>query len=167
MGMYQNFLDIMNVIYNDEDLLRLLYYPPANLGTDTLDPLDPCLPNIKDMEVKTKWNIINERVMLTPKTDDLDSKAICRILIYAGRRRPNSGNYLMAHQHFVVDIVCHFSFENGDIRSTRISDRLNELLALQHITGIGKMDYYDGNQLSSPKEYVGYRHIYEFGSTKS
>lgn len=168
MGMYDNFKDILNVLYFDEELLRLLYYPPADLANNIPDPLDDSLLNINDMSIEQQWDIRNDRIMLTPRTSDLESTPICRLLLYAGRRKPTNGNYLMAKQQFVIDVLCHNDFENKDIRSTRISDRLNKLLALQHITGIGKMDYADGGQMKgAPEQYVGYTHVYEFGSTKS
>jgi hypothetical protein len=49
----------------------------------------------------------------------------------------------------------------------RISDRVNELLVLQRVTGLGKIDYVQGGQLPAPSNYVGFKHVYEFGSTKS
>lgn len=166
MSMYQNFTDIINVLNFDEDLLRLLYYAPANLATNTPDPLDPSLQNIKDMDEATQWQIRDERILFIPKTDDLTSdKPLCRLLVYAGRRN-SSGNYLFADQELVIDIICHNSFENGDLRSKKISDRLYQLLVGTRINGIGRMDYYTGMPISSPNEYIGFRHVYEFNVFK-
>lgn len=167
MGLYQNIKDILKVIYNDETLLRLLYYPAADLATDTLDPLDLSLPNILSIELEQRWNIINLRVLMTPKDDDLDSVPICRLLIYIGNRSPHNANYLQANQQLVIDLFVHFNFENKDVRTSRIADRLNQLLVEERITGIGKVNYTRGQPLPSPaKEYVAYRHVYEFGSVK-
>lgn len=168
MGMHQNFTDILNVIYNDETLLRLLYYSPANLATNTPDPLDPSLTNILSIDEETRWNIINERVLFVPKTNDLTSdNPICRLLLYAGRRTPETNNYMMADQELAIDILCHFSFENGDLRSLRISDRLNQLLCLEKITGIGKTNFIGGGQINGlPTEYIGYHMLFNFGEFK-
>lgn len=163
MSMYQNFIDISNVLNSDEQLNRLLYYPPANSVNNIPDPLDPSLPNILDID--TNSSIRSERILLTPKSDDLTTQSICRILLYPGNRTTTT-DYLMAGQQMVIDILCHFDYENGDIRSTRISDRLNELFCLNNVTGIGKTDYVRGNQIGAPMNYVGYRHIYEFWSFK-
>ncbi|PKR82850.1 hypothetical protein [Heyndrickxia camelliae] len=164
MTMHKNFMDIYHLLNNDEQLNRLLYYSPLNLIENTPDPLDPSLPNVLDID--EDWEIRTDRILLTPKSDDLTAdKSICRILIYPGTRIPTS-NYYVADQQLVVDILCHFDYENGDLRSTRISDRLNELFCLNRITGIGKMDYVRGTPIGAPVQYVGYRHAYEFGSFK-
>lgn len=165
MSMYKNFTDIIDVLNFDEDLLRLLYYPPANLATNTPDPLDISLPNVLNMDEETQWNIKNDRIKLIDKTDDLSSEnPICRLFIYAGRRIPVNGNYMFADQEVIIDILCHHNFESGDLRSRRIADRLNALFISAKITGIGKMLYVNGNPWGSPKEYMAYRHIFRFGS---
>jgi hypothetical protein len=105
--------------------------------------------------------------MFTPKTDDLTpDKPMCRIFLYAGRRTPDRGNYGISDQEVVIDLLIHESFENGDLRSYRIGDRLNKLLVAENITGVGKINYYRGTPISSPRSYIGYQHVYEFGSVK-
>lgn len=165
MSMYNNFKDIINVLNFDEDLLRLLYYAPANLANGTPDPLDSSLDNMLDMREEVIWGIRDDRIKLTDKTDDLvPDNPICRILIYPGRRTSVNGNYMFADQQVIIDILCHHNFENGDLRSTRIADRLNELFIYQKVTGIGKSEYVSGQPWGSPKEYMGYRHVFKFGS---
>lgn len=167
MSMYNNFKDIINVLNFDEDLLRLLYYAPANLANDTPDPLDTSLDNMLDMREEVIWGIRDDRILFIPKTDDLvPDNPICRILVYAGRRTPERNNYLFAAQEVIVDIFCHQSFENGDLRSAKISDRLNTLFCQERITGIGLMDYVGGGQTNAPTGYVGYKVIFKFGSFK-
>lgn len=167
MGMYNNLNDIVRVFRNDETLIRLLYYPPVDIVENTVDPLSDTtiLPNILEMDDDTIWNIIDLRLKTFPKDDDLVCDPICRLYVYAGRRFPNS-NYKMASQQIIVDILCHKYFEK-DLRSMRLSDRINELLVEERITGMSKIDYVDGSPISAPNDYVGYRHIYQFGSTRS
>lgn len=166
MGLHQNLMDIVNVLYYDETLLRLLYYPTADLSKDIHDPLDDSLPNVLDMDEESQWDIRNKRICFSSKNNDIPpDQPFSRIYVYAGRRRAD-GNYLMADQELVIDIFVHNDWENGDLRSTRISDRLNELLVLNKITGIGKMNYNNGSPITSPAEYVGYRHIFEFTEFK-
>lgn len=164
--MHDNFMDILNVLRNDEDLLRLLYYPPKDLVKGIKDPLDSSLPNILDMDKMKLKNIRDEHIMKSAKTDDLEDKEICRLYVYMGRRRPDTVSYAVAKQQVIVDVLCHNDIENSDLRSNRIADRLSYLFAWEHITGLGKMDYVDGNNINSPKEYIGYRHIYIFGGNK-
>lgn len=165
MGMYDNIRDVVKVFRFDEELNRLLYYPPENMFSDppVLDPLDSSLPNV--LELDEDWAIRDDTIMTIAKADDLENKALCRVYIYAGRRNPQSQNYAAAHQELIIDVLCHSEFEK-DLRSMRISDRVNQLLVHERITGLGKMDYSQGSPISAPNNYIGYRHIYSFGATK-
>lgn len=165
MGMHKNFMDILNVLYFDETLLRLLYYPAKNLVGNIKDPLDASLTNV--ITIDTDWTIRKSRIMKTAKTDDLTpDKPMCRIFVYAGRRSPENGNYAMANQNVTIDILCHNNFEEGDLRTTRIADRLNELFISERVTGIGKMEYVNGNPIGSPSGYVGFQHVFKFTEFK-
>ena len=166
MGMYKHLSDVAKVLRSDETLLRLLYYQPEDISKNVPDPLDPKLKNITEMDIDKQWEIIDEHICLSPIAEDLETKKICRIFIYAGRRKPNNYNYLVAQQSIVVDILVHFSFEQGDIRVSRIADRINELLTLSTVTGYGKVDYIEGVPINSPKNYVGYQHVFKVGSIK-
>lgn len=165
MGMHKNLQDVVELLRSDEQLLRLLHYPPSNLAKDILDPLDNKLKNIRDMEMEKLWEIRDEHIHFASHADDLEKKHICRIYLYAGRRRPTS-NYIMADQEIVIDILCHSDFENGDLRSMRIADRVNKILSLSRVTGMGKVDYVLGSRINAPKDYVGYQHIFKIGSIK-
>lgn len=162
MGMYKNINDVMKLFYHDETLLRLLYYPPTNYA-NIPDPLDDSL---EDMLEKDKdWSIRLDRIKNSSESKDLEDEPICRIYVYAGRREPTQ-NYQVATQEIVVDVLCHNDFENGDLRSMRISDRINDLLVSERITGMGKIDYVNGTPIAAPDGYCGYRHVYVFRSTK-
>lgn len=163
MGMYDNLQDIVKVFRFDETLLRLLYYPPEDIKNKIKDPLDESLEDM--LVVDEDWSIRDKRIMLVPKSDDLVDDPLCRIYLYAGRRSPQNRNFQTANQEIIVDILCHNNFEK-DLRSMRISDRINELLVHERVTGMGKIDYMNGNQITSPTNYVGYRHSYEFVVTK-
>lgn len=165
MSMYKNIQDILSVLWSDETLLRLLYYMPEDIRTNTPDPLDETLPNILDID--QDWNIRNDVIYLTPKDDDLIQKRLCRIFAYLGDRDSYRGVYSLANQCVVMDVLCHADFQNGDMRNERIADRLNELFSLNNVTGIGKMKYIRGRVIGrTPSQYVWYQHIFEFGSSK-
>lgn len=163
MSMYKNLIDIVQVFRHDEELLRLLHYEPENIAKKIPDPLDVSLPNILDID--DDWKIRDNVIKLVPKTSNLEEKPICRIYLYAGRRDGSTNNYLTAKQQIVVDVLCHTDFEQ-DIRSTRICDKVNDLLVHSRITGFGKIDYLEGTPISAPVDFIGYRNIYEVGSFK-
>ena len=163
MGMYQNIQDILQVLWYDEELLRLLHYEPENIKTNSLDPLSPSLKNILDMPEIEQWNIRENAIMLTPKEDNIIGDRKCIIFVYLGDRSPHKGSFVIAAQNVVFDVFCHSDFENGDMRTTRIGDRLNKLFTLENITGISKMDFIRGRVISRvPSQYVGYQFIYNF-----
>lgn len=161
MGMYENLKDINSVLRTDETLLRLLFYPPKDVTKNIKDPLDESLPNILDktpMELKV---LRDKRIMVTPKSDDLVNEPICRVYLYGGRRKPVDG-YYHANQQVVIDILCHETFET-DLRISRISDQICDLLINKQVTGIGKVKYIDGRLKSAPSNYVGYSLVFEVG----
>src|SRR5690606_6578778 len=124
--MYDNLKDINSVLRKDETLLRLLFYPPKDVRNYTPDPLDEVLPNILDLNPLELKELRDKRIQVTPRSDDLVKEPICRIYLYAGRRKPVDG-YYHAKQQVVIDILCHEIFE-FDLRSSRISDHICDLL---------------------------------------
>lgn len=150
------------IIINDEILLRLLFYLPKD-GINK-DPLDPSLPNVKEMD--DYWDIVNDRIMLTNKVSDLQTKEICRLYITSGRRRADGRNYLMSRQQIIINSFVHESYTT-DMRSEWISDRLNDLLALEHMDGvIGRLDFVKSDPYEAPIQYQRYIHVYEYSSSK-
>jgi hypothetical protein len=158
MRMRENLIDIYKVFTTNENLLRLLYYQPIDANDN---PLDPAKPNILDLA--NKWDIIQDRIKTTEKVDDLDDEEKCRLLFYAGRRS-GTNNYILSNQEFAVDILCHFSFEETDLRMSWICDTVNSLVFDEKITGIKKISFKNGNPIKAPNDYVGYRLIYEIVS---
>jgi hypothetical protein len=152
--------DIFKVLTSDETLLRLLYYKPVNYFDD---PLDAAKANILDKQPVDRWEIINDLIYATPKTDDLTSAAKCRLFFYPGRRSSTS-NYLFSTQEVIFDVLVHFDYENVDQRMSWVADRINDLLCNQRVTGFGKVEFKSGSPISSPTGYVGYRLIYGIGS---
>ena len=154
--------NVFQVLINDEELLRLLWYKPRRLSG--YDPLDSALPNVKDME--NYWDIVEERIMLAEKVNDLEDEPICRLYITSGRRRPKFDNYLLATQEIVISVYVHEDFEL-DSRMDSISDRINELLTLESFSAMyGKLDYASGNPRVAPIQYSRFEHIYEYNTNK-
>ena len=153
---------IYRILINDEELLRLLWYLPE-MTTD-IDPLDTSLLNVKDMA--DYWDIVNNRVLLAEKENDLIDNPICRLYISAGRRRPDFGSYLMSTQEIVISIYVHEDYEM-DARSSSISDRICELIALERLNGsIGRVDFAMGNARVAPIQYRRYDLVFEYKTSK-
>lgn len=157
-------LDTFNVLVGSENLKRLLWYPPEDLIKNTPDPLSPELPNIGDYEA-LNWKVIDDRILLNSKSDDLADEPKCRIYLYLGDRRPSENNR-MVKQEIIIDVLWHELFD-VDSRFNSITKILNRMLINKRITGVGKMSYLDGSVINSPKNYSGYRHIFSVGSVKS
>lgn len=156
MNLRKNLIDIFNRVGNDETLLRLLYYHS--------DPLNPSKQDVKSLP---DFNSIRrERIIRSPKTDDLTTKTICRLCMYMGNRSSINNRY--ADQDIVFDVYAHIDqYDKNDARALWICDRINELLSLEMITGIGKM-LSDRILIiaNPPSGYIGYKLIYTFGSAK-
>lgn len=152
---------IYKTLIQDEELMRLLYYLPNGYddnGNYNEDPLNDILPNLVDNSDKY-WEIVDERIRLGEKTSDLETKAICRIYISEGRRRSVYNNYHVATQEIAISIFVHESYDK-DLRISRITDRLNELLALERLAGFGKIEYERGNPYQAPTHYRNYVNFY-------
>lgn len=163
MGLRKYTLDIVNLLSNDETLLRLLYYYPKNALDD---PLDSNKQNILDMDIDTRTAIIDNRIVTAPKFDDLDNEdnPICRLLVYPGIGRSYSNDYMVANQEYNFEVYVHFDYENADRRMEWICDRINELLFDNWITGMGKVYFKTRRPKPAPANYIGHQLIYEFGS---
>jgi len=159
MNMEKCIKDVFKVFCEDETLLRLLYYKPTS-GID--DPLSTDKPNVLELDEEDLWIFINDSIKTTPKVDGLDTVSKCRILVYPGNRRSN-GNYLIANQNIIIDVLVHFDFDEKDLRLCKICDRVNDLLFYERITGLGKITYDDGRPISAPINYIGYRLTYNVG----
>jgi hypothetical protein len=156
--------DVFMVLIGDEKLKRLLWYPPENILTNTPDPLSPTLPDISNDD-DTNWKVIEDRILRTSKSDDLADEPKCRVYLYLGDVVPTSHS-VYVKQNIVIDVLWNEVFDI-DQRSNSIALCLKDILVNKYITGMGKMMYEDGNPINSPKNYSGYRHIFQVGSTRS
>lgn len=153
--MRENLIDIYNELRSDETLLRLLYYKPENALDD---PLSDDKENILDRD--DKWDIIQDRIKTTEKVDDLDENPKCRLLFYIGNRRSTKDNFFVSDQELVIDVFCHYSYDEVDLRMAWICDRVNELIFNKRITGLKRIQYKDGGNIKAPNGYVGYRMVF-------
>lgn len=157
MSLNKHLTDMFLRIVNDNELWRLLYYKGYN-------PLDPSLPEVKD---RSDYKTIEkeERIIRSPKTNDLTDTPICRLCVYLGNRTP-SRNKKFPNQDIHFDVYAHIDeYDKLDGRSLSICDRLDDLIGAERITGIGKVEPRRFYILSNvPSGYIGYKVVYTFGS---
>lgn len=153
--------DVFTLLRSDEDLLRLLYYPPLS------DPLNrEQHEDITNLPEDEMWDIIAKHIFTSSKSGDIEEKRICRIYVYLGKTRPSTVNAFTTKQEIVVDVFCHLDFSD-DARMEMISDRLDELMFRSRVKGgLGRVDYRNGYDFSAPRDYEAFRHIYEVGGRK-
>lgn len=158
------FNNIYMKLINDEELMRLMYYKPQDYSLGRLHPLDKTLPDIVTDEPEY-WDIVDNHVVRGTKTTEIQEKGICRLYLYAGRRRPRFGNRLMADQEVMIDVLVHELFDKDD-RLNWIWDRLNELLIHERLAGYGQVDLVAGNPRVAPIGYSKYELTYKFIENK-
>ncbi|MEK4025513.1 hypothetical protein [Sporosarcina sp. FSL W7-1283] len=144
---------IYTLLRKDEYLMRLLYYKPES--SELEDSLE--IKHILDND--DYWNIVDERIMTTTKSSEIEKEELCRLYIYPGRRRSDFNSYVVADQEIVIDVLVHDSY-SSDLRTEWIADRLNELIALERITGFGKVEFAAANQRDAPTRYDRYQLVY-------
>lgn len=164
-SMRQVINNIYTILRTDEELMRLLHYPPRDRSKKHLDPLDPAQPDLVDDSEKY-WDIVEDKILTATKSSNIEENVMCRIYIYAGRRRPKFESYLLATQEIIIDVFVNEMYDK-DMRLAWICDRVNELLALEHVSGVfGRLDYVAGNSRVAPIGYSLYENVYEYMTDK-
>lgn len=153
---------IFKLLSTDETFLRLIIYKP-NSPTD--DPLDPNKPNIMDMDVTDRYNYINDRIVFTPSTDNLDKDPKCRVVISTGKRSTYKNNFQIASQQLIFDVLAHKDFNDVDVRCNWICDYINDLMFNKRIVGVKEVRDVSGSPLNvGVKNYIGYQLVFDLGS---
>lgn len=159
------FNNIYTKLRQDEELMRLLHYKPSDYTLKRPGPLDTSLPDIVNENNDEYWDIVDMTIRKAVKTTEIQEKGICRLYLYAGRRRSRFENYLVVDQEVVIDVLVHEVFDKDD-RLNWIIDRINELVALERIAGVGKLEFVAGNGRKAPTGYSKYELMYKFTEGK-
>jgi hypothetical protein len=179
------------LLRNDENLLRLLYYPAKNFSDDIFEVTDarkritppPGELNPAPTDTYVGGVISNKLrhslIYSTIKVQDLQMNKpdtvltvngiaypSSRLIFYMGNRTPNS-NYQYPFQEVVIDIYVHTSVDALDYRLSKLCDYVTELVDGKRIAGIGVAEARGGNPNPLSAEYIGYRLYFRFGSERS
>ena len=160
------FNNIYTKLRTSEELMRLLHYPPENYSKKYPDPLDKSLPDLVDDSEKY-WDLVEKLIITGTKSTDIEEKGICRLYIYPGRRRPRWGNFLIADQEVVIDILVHESY-NKDMRMEWLIDTISKLIVLERVAGYGQLELTGGNPRPQGAAigYSKYELVFSFGENK-
>lgn len=154
---------VMNILGNDEHLLRLLHYDYLDSEGNYRDVIQEDLPDIVSSSKHSE--IVNEHIVNTVKEDDIKSIKTCMLFLHAGKTRPVFGNYTLVKQELLIDILVHNDYQENDFRLDDICDRLNYLLIHERIT-MGKMDITTPIPMEAPKEYYRFQMKYVYWQSK-
>lgn len=154
---------VLSKLQNDEQLLRLLYYPPEVIRTDdgkyVSDVLDPAL---EDIVGSSKYHeVVNNHIIRTAKFDDITDKRTCLIFVHPGRRRPETFVSTLVKQELLIDVLVHNSYQEYDYRMDDICDRIDYLLVGEHV-GMGSTELSNPLPMEAPKEYSRFQLRYRY-----
>lgn len=157
MRMRENLIELYTVFYNNQPLLKLLYYPSTSYYDDPLTK-----PNITDQNIKK--DLVKRSIVVDDLTVERNKG---RVLVYPDGRFNASHNYGLADQIVNIDIFVPIKMDEVDFRLAWICDHVNSLLHNERITGVGKIVFRGGRPIiKAVKDYIGYQLSYEFGSAK-
>lgn len=154
---------ILNILRQDEHLLRLLEYNYLDSTGEIQDVLEDHLPNIVGSTQHSR--IASEHIVNAVKEDDIKAIKTCMVLVHLGKRRPVFSNYMLAKQEVLIDILVHNSFQENDFRMDDICDRLDYLLVHERIT-MGKVEISTPIPMEAPKEYYRFQMKYTYWTSK-
>lgn len=169
--------EMYKIFINDETLLRLLHYIPKN----QLDlPLDPNKPNILELPVEKRFEIINNVIYFTDKKLELDvgESKFGRINFYLDDRVPEKvyskgarkliNNPEVSKQNINVDVHVNMQINSIDFRLYDIVDRINRLLLNVSVGEFTDLKFdYSYSISKTAQGFIGYRNIYYVKSPQS
>lgn len=159
--------NIYDLLRKDEQILRLLKYAPESVNPDYKSPLDESLPNLYDPaeESNSYWDIVDERILLTSKLNDIEEKQLARIYVVAGNSRSDLKNRMLIIQDVDIHIYTHDFYEQ-DLRNDWIRERIEYLLLQEPLELVGNLEFDDSRPVPSPKEYTATLNVFQFHRVK-
>lgn len=155
----------INIIRNDEHLMRLLYYNPLDKNGDAVDSLSDELPNITEMDEETRDMIADKHIRKSQKYDEIQDEKMSIIFVYYGKTANVFDNHTLVKREIIFHILSHNDFSFDD-RISEICDRLDTLFIGKRIGGIGKTDAAPSFPREAPKEYLSFEQKYSITDKK-
>ena len=151
---------ISNYIVRNTRLKKLLYYTSKDALTK---------PSLTEDET---LSLFGRNIKNIPKLS-IDSNALNYLLINFDNFTPNATNPHFRDNVIEFDIICHYDqweLPDFQLRPYRIAAEIDTMFNGQHLTGIGKLDFFGCKLLLLTEEYAGlslrYRAIHGGEDTK-
>lgn len=150
LSVEKNLAIIINKIFSNQDLLKLLYYTEKD-----------CL-EAQDLTEVQKYSMINNQIKIVPK---LNISQTCPIymIITLSNYTPNVLNPEFRDCSIRFDILCHPDHWNlGDfqLRPFKIAGELDRMFAGKKLTGIGELNFALGDTIVLNDELMGFALVY-------
>lgn len=146
---------VLRRLYQDEKLLRLLYYEPET--SKRPPPLSDKLPDIVGSD--KQYDIIDKRILSTEKNSELEDKSICRITVFFGKQRPQWNNNLVFNQDLYLNVFVHENY--NDLRMEQIVDALDQIMVGSRFQGISKVEASGKEPFQGMRQYSQIRCRYK------
>lgn len=137
---------ISQKILSNERIKRLLYYT-------TKDALKK--PNLSPEQ---SIELFGKNIKRVPKLY-VDGSVLNYILVQFDSFYTNPTNPEFRNNTIEFDIVCHYDqweLKDFQLRPIRIAAEIDSMFNKQRLTGIGKLEFIEGNQIILTDEYAGY-----------
>lgn len=146
LGMAKDTSLIINKILSNKNILKLLYYTTPDWQSK---------PDLTSAQLKSLFE--NKQISNIPKVE-VDREKMNYLRITYDSFTPNSTNTFYRDHIVEIKIICHFEdwdINDFELRPYRIAGELDSMLAGQHLTGIGQLEFIGADQDVYDDEFGG------------
>ena len=122
-------------------------------------------PNAMELEPISQEDsvaLINKNIKMVPKLY-IDDKTLNYVIITFDNFIPNATNPEFRDNTIFFNIVCHYDqwvLQDFQLRPYRIAAEIDTMFNKQHLTGIGKLEFFGASQIVLNDEFAGISLMY-------
>lgn len=142
---------IVQLFLKNDRLKKMLHYTTKDALTR---------PNLTEDE---SLELFGKNIKLVPKLY-VDGSVLNYIIISCDNFTRNSTNTEFRDNIIEFDIICHFDqwqMKDFELRPYKIAAEIDSMLDQQHLSGIGKLEFFGANQMILNDEYAGLCLMYQ------
>ena len=123
------------------------------------------VPNAMELEPISQEDsvaLINKNIKMVPKLY-IDDKTLNYVIITFDNFIPNATNPEFRDNTIFFNIVCHYDqwvLQDFQLRPYRIAAEIDTMFNKQHLTGIGKLEFFGASQIVLNDEFAGISLMY-------